>query len=199
MTDKLSNAQIAWRAAQDIADGAYVNLGIGFPEMVAQFQPPGRQAIFHTENGILNFGEAPAAGRGGLGPDQCRQEGGDAEAGRRLLPPCRQLRHGARRASGRGDPRRLSRWPKTAIWPTGPPGPRACRPSAARWTWCMAPSAVAVITDHVTKDGKPKLVQALHPAADRRRLRDAHLHQPGRHRHRGRPLRAAREAARAVA
>ncbi|MCM2441238.1 CoA transferase subunit B [Agrobacterium vitis] len=59
---KLSNAQIAWRAAQDIADGAYVNLGIGFPEMVAQYQPPGRQAIFHTENGILNFGEAPAEG-----------------------------------------------------------------------------------------------------------------------------------------
>ncbi|OLP42299.1 3-oxoacid CoA-transferase subunit B [Rhizobium oryziradicis] len=59
---KLSNAQIAWRAAQDIADGAYVNLGIGFPEMVAQYQPPGRQAIFHTENGILNFGEAPKEG-----------------------------------------------------------------------------------------------------------------------------------------
>ena len=59
---KLSNAQIAWRAAQDIADGAYVNLGIGFPEMVARYQPPGRQAIFHTENGILNFGEPPAAG-----------------------------------------------------------------------------------------------------------------------------------------
>ncbi|NKF33735.1 3-oxoacid CoA-transferase, partial [Pseudomonas sp. BGM005] len=34
---KLSNAQIAWRAAQDIADGAYVNLGIGFPEMVARY------------------------------------------------------------------------------------------------------------------------------------------------------------------
>jgi 3-oxoadipate CoA-transferase beta subunit len=41
---KLSNAQIAWRAAQDIEDGAYVNLGIGFPEMVARYQPPGRQA-----------------------------------------------------------------------------------------------------------------------------------------------------------
>jgi 3-oxoadipate CoA-transferase beta subunit len=39
-TLKLSNAQIAWRAAQDIEDGAYVNLGIGFPEMVAKFQPP---------------------------------------------------------------------------------------------------------------------------------------------------------------
>jgi 3-oxoadipate CoA-transferase, beta subunit len=31
MTAKLTNAQIAWRAAQDIQDGAYVNLGIGFP------------------------------------------------------------------------------------------------------------------------------------------------------------------------
>ena len=48
MTSKLSNAQIAWRVAQDIFDGAYVNLGIGFPEMVAKFQPPGRQAVFHT-------------------------------------------------------------------------------------------------------------------------------------------------------
>ena len=69
MTDKLTNAQIAWRAAQDIADEAYVNLGIGFPEMVAKFQPPGRQAIFHTENGILNFGEAPPAGEEAT---QCR-------------------------------------------------------------------------------------------------------------------------------
>src|SRR5690606_12388269 len=59
---KLSNAQIAWRAAQDVADGAYVNLGIGFPEMVARYQPEGRSAIFHTENGILDFGEAPPAG-----------------------------------------------------------------------------------------------------------------------------------------
>lgn len=61
--EKLSNAQIAWRAAQDIADGAYVNLGIGFPEMVAQYQPPGRQAIFHTENGILISGPRPKPAR----------------------------------------------------------------------------------------------------------------------------------------
>jgi len=38
----LSNAQIAWRAAQDIEDESYVNLGIGFPEMIAKFQPEGR-------------------------------------------------------------------------------------------------------------------------------------------------------------
>ncbi|TIU57914.1 MAG: 3-oxoacid CoA-transferase, partial [Mesorhizobium sp.] len=62
MIVKLTNNQIAWRAAQDIHDGAYVNLGIGFPEKVAQYQPPGREAIFHTENGILNFGEPPPKG-----------------------------------------------------------------------------------------------------------------------------------------
>jgi 3-oxoadipate CoA-transferase, beta subunit len=62
MNEKLSGAQIAWRAAQDIADGAYVNLGIGLPEMVAKFQPPGRMAVFHTENGVLGFGEAPPSG-----------------------------------------------------------------------------------------------------------------------------------------
>ncbi|HBM57872.1 MAG TPA: 3-oxoacid CoA-transferase, partial [Citreicella sp.] len=42
MDDKLSNAQIAWRAAQDLEDGSYVNLGIGFPEMIATFQTAGR-------------------------------------------------------------------------------------------------------------------------------------------------------------
>lgn len=63
MTAKLTNAQIAWRAAQDISDGAYVNLGIGFPEMVAKFKPEGREVIYHTENGILDFGEAPPAGQ----------------------------------------------------------------------------------------------------------------------------------------
>ena len=62
MTAKLSNAQIAWRAAQDLPDGAYVNLGIGFPEMIAKFKPDGREVIYHTENGILDFGEAPPAG-----------------------------------------------------------------------------------------------------------------------------------------
>ena len=60
--EKLNNMQIAWRAAQDIQDGAYVNLGIGIPELCARFQPKGREAIFHTENGILGFGDAPKAG-----------------------------------------------------------------------------------------------------------------------------------------
>jgi 3-oxoadipate CoA-transferase beta subunit len=58
----LSRAQMAWRAAQDIFDGAYVNLGIGIPEMVASFVPDGREVIYHTENGVLGFGPPPAPG-----------------------------------------------------------------------------------------------------------------------------------------
>lgn len=57
-----SDAQIAARVAQDIPDGAYVNLGIGKPTHVADHLPPGRQVIYHAENGILGMGPAPAPG-----------------------------------------------------------------------------------------------------------------------------------------
>lgn len=52
--------QMAQRAALDIHDGAYVNLGIGIPEMIAQFVPEGREVIYHTENGLLGMGPGPA-------------------------------------------------------------------------------------------------------------------------------------------
>ena len=54
--------QMAARAAQDIPDGSYVNLGIGIPELVAQFVPEGREFIYHTENGLLGMGPSPAPG-----------------------------------------------------------------------------------------------------------------------------------------
>lgn len=57
-----SDAQIAARVAQDIPDGAYVNLGIGKPTHVADHLPPGRQVIYHAENGILGMGPTPAPG-----------------------------------------------------------------------------------------------------------------------------------------
>lgn len=59
----LSREQIAWRAAQDLEDGACVNLGIGMPVLVAGHAPAGREIMFHSENGILGVG--PAAGEGG--------------------------------------------------------------------------------------------------------------------------------------
>jgi 3-oxoadipate CoA-transferase beta subunit len=55
----LKRRQIAWRAAQDLVDGAYVNLGIGLPTLVSDFIPPDREIVLHSENGVLGVGPAP--------------------------------------------------------------------------------------------------------------------------------------------
>lgn len=55
--------QMAQKAAMDIPDGAYVNLGIGIPEIVADFVPEGREVIYHTENGLLGMGQIPEKGK----------------------------------------------------------------------------------------------------------------------------------------
>jgi 3-oxoadipate CoA-transferase, beta subunit len=53
---------MAARVARDIPNGAYVNLGIGLPTMVANHLPKDREIILHTENGLLGMGPAPEAG-----------------------------------------------------------------------------------------------------------------------------------------
>ena len=57
-----SREDMAQRAALDIGNGAYVNLGIGIPELVAKYVPEGREVIYHTENGLLGMGPAPQPG-----------------------------------------------------------------------------------------------------------------------------------------
>lgn len=57
-----SKQALAARVAQDIPEGAVVNLGIGQPTLVANFIPAEREVILHSENGILGMGPAPASG-----------------------------------------------------------------------------------------------------------------------------------------
>ncbi|MCV0424336.1 MAG: 3-oxoacid CoA-transferase subunit B [Roseibium sp.] len=156
---KLSNAQIAWRAAQDIEHGAYVNLGIGFPEMIAKFQPEGRDVIYHTENGVLGFGGAPKEG----------EEDWDLiNAGKKAItlePGASFFHHadsfcmvrgghldlavlGAYQVAQNGD---------LANWSVGTRGVPAV---GGAMDLVHGAKRVAVVTDHVTKDGKPKLVEA---------------------------------------
>lgn len=59
---KLTRDQIAARVAQDIPEGAYVNLGIGAPTKVANYLPTEREIFLQSENGLLGMGPAPAPG-----------------------------------------------------------------------------------------------------------------------------------------
>jgi 3-oxoadipate CoA-transferase, beta subunit len=63
----LGREQMAWRAAQDLPDGGYVNLGIGMPVLASNHAPPGREIMFHSENGLLGVG--PEAEGEAVDPD----------------------------------------------------------------------------------------------------------------------------------
>jgi 3-oxoadipate CoA-transferase beta subunit len=156
----LSRDQMAERAARDIPDGSYVNLGIGIPELVASHVLEGREFIYHTENGLLGMGPSPAPGEG---------EPELINAGKKrvtALPGASYFHHadsftmirgghldlcvlGALQVSQRGD---------LANWSTG--SPDAIPAVGGAMDLVAGVKKIFVITQHVTRDGKPKLVPA---------------------------------------
>jgi 3-oxoadipate CoA-transferase, beta subunit len=60
--NRFNREQMAARVARDIPEGAYVNLGIGLPTLVANYLPADRDVFLQSENGLLAMGPAPAPG-----------------------------------------------------------------------------------------------------------------------------------------
>lgn len=154
-----SRAEMAQKVALDIPDGSYVNLGIGIPELVADFVPEGRELIYQTENGLLGMGKVPEG------------ENIDRElvnAGKKYItaiPGASYFHHadsftmirgghidvcvlGAMQVSEKGDLANWSTGAKDAIPAVG-----------GAMDLVAGVKRIFVITQHVTKKGFPKIVE----------------------------------------
>lgn len=152
--------EIAARAAQDIPEGAHVNLGIGQPERVANYLPDDREVLLHSENGILGMGPSP---------DPADEDMELINAGKKpvtLLPGGAFFHHadsfamirgghvdicilGAFEVAANGD---------LANWSTGGDGVPAV---GGAMDLAAGAGSVRVITSHATRSGAPKLLAAL--------------------------------------
>jgi 3-oxoadipate CoA-transferase beta subunit len=153
-----TRAQMAARAAQDIPDGSYVNLGIGIPELVASFVPEGREFIYHTENGLLGMGPPPAEEDVDLDLMNAGKQYVTAIPGAAYFHHADSFsmirgRHidvcvlGTMQVASNGD---------IANWSTGEPN--AIPAVGGAMDLVQGVMRICVVTQHTTKTGDPKLV-----------------------------------------
>jgi len=156
----LSRDEMAQRAALDIPDGSYVNLGIGIPEKVAAHVPEGREVIYHTENGLLGMGPSPAEGMGDPELINAGKRRVSAVQGASFFHHADSFvmirgGHidlcvlGALQVAQNGD---------LANWSTGAPG--AIPAVGGAMDLVAGVKRIYVITQHTTKSGEPKLVES---------------------------------------
>ena len=154
-----SRAETAKKTALDIPDGSYVNLGIGIPEMVADFVPEGRELIYQTENGLLGMGKVP------------EKENEDRElvnAGKKCvttIPGASYFHHADSFAMIRGGhidicvlgAMQVSKDGDLANWSTG--AKNAIPAVGGAMDLVAGVKRIFVITQHVTKHGDPKIIE----------------------------------------
>ena len=150
--------EMAARAARELRDGFYVNLGIGLPTLVANHLPKDREVFLHSENGILGMGPAPAKG----------EEDWDLiNAGKQpvtLLTGGAYFHHADSFAMMRGGHLdicvlgafQVSAGGDLANWSTGEPG--AIPAVGGAMDLAIGAKATFVMTEHVTRAGEPKIV-----------------------------------------
>ena len=156
---RLDHEQLAVRVARDIPEGAYVNLGIGLPTLVANHLPKDREILLQSENGLLGMGPAPEGGR--EDPDLIN-------AGKQpvtLLAGGAYFHHGDSFAMIRGGHLdicvlgafQVSASGDLANWHTG--APEAIPAVGGAMDLAIGAKRVWVMMDHLTKTGESKIVE----------------------------------------
>ena len=157
----LTRDQIAERAAQDIPDGAYVNLGIGLPTKIAQYLSNDKDVFLHSENGLLAFGPSPAKGE---------EDPELINAGKEyvtMLDGGSYFHHGDSFAMMRGGhidicvlgAFQVAANGDLANWSTG--AEDAIPAVGGAMDLAVGAKKVFVMTNHITKIGDPKIVSEL--------------------------------------